>query len=83
MTKVLGAAWLIVSIALFAFGASAEASCDATDLNGDNVTNEADFEILKAYFGSDDGVEGYDPAADLNDDGTVDFGDLSILQACL
>lgn len=49
-------------------------ACDP-DLNGDDVVDDRDLDLLKAaFFGSD-------PDADLNGDGVVDFLDLGLLSA--
>ena len=80
--KVLGAALLMGSLVLLASGsASADISC-ATDFNGDGVTDEADFEILKSQLGVNDDIEGYSPLVDLNDDGLIDFDDVAIFTDC-
>ena len=48
------------------------------DINGDGVVNCADFDILKAAYGSAAGTANWNPAADLNGDGFVNAVDLSI-----
>ena len=79
--KVLGAALLIGSFVFLASGIASAGSCD-TDFNGDGVTNESDFDILKAVIGSSEGGEGYSPVVDLNGDGEIDLVDLTVYLSC-
>jgi hypothetical protein len=82
MMKVLGATLLMGSLVLLASGtASADVSCE-TDFNGDGVTNEADFEILKSQMGATEDHEGYWPAVDLDGDGQVGLSDLNVFLNC-
>ena len=82
MMKVLAAALLMGSVVLLtSSNVSADISCD-TDFNGDGVTNETDFEILKSYMGGNEDLEGYTPIVDLNDDGQIDLADLNLFLNC-
>ena len=83
MMRVLGAALLMGSLMLFATGSASADVCSATDFNGDGVTDDTDYEIFKSYFGANEDLEGYSPVVDLNDDGQIDFADLSIFTDCL
>jgi hypothetical protein len=70
------------SLVLLGSGAaSASVSCE-TDFNGDGVTNETDFEILKSQMGATDDQEGYSPAVDLDGDGQVGLSDLNVFLNC-
>ena len=66
---------------LFASASVAQNSCD-TDFNGDGTTDPADFEILKAAFGSAEGDAAYVAAVDLNQDGHVTTLDYQIMLGC-
>ena len=81
MTKVLGTTLLMGSLVLFASGSASAGSCE-TDFNGDGVTNEADFEILKSHMGGNDDYDDFSPAVDLNDDGEIDLADLNVYIGC-
>jgi len=81
MFKVLGASLLAGSLILFAGATSASATCE-TDFNGDGVTDEADFEILKSSFGSVDYGDDFPVAVDLNADGAIDLADYNIFVDC-
>ena len=81
MMRVLGATLLTLTLTFLAGGAVADISCD-TDFNGDGVTNETDFEILKNYMGATDETEGYSPIVDLNADGRIDVADLNAFLGC-
>lgn len=48
----------------------------AADVNGDGQINCADIAIVKASFGKRTGQPGFDPRADVNQDGVVDVRDL-------
>lgn len=47
------------------------------DLNDDGTVNCADLTIVKASFGKKKGQAGFNPVADVNNDGIVDIRDLS------
>jgi hypothetical protein len=49
------------------------------DINGDNVVNIEDFNLLAAAFGSDPSSANWNTDADLNCDGVVDIIDFSLL----
>ena len=49
------------------------------DVNGDGIVNCADFDLVKASFGLYPGRIGFNPVADLNDDGVVNIDDLAIV----
>jgi hypothetical protein len=49
------------------------------DVNGDGKVNCADVSIVKSAFGTHTGQPGYNLAADLNNDGTIDIRDLFIV----
>jgi len=49
------------------------------DADGDGVATCADIDIVKAAFGSKAGQSGFNPAADLNNDGVVNVLDLSLV----
>jgi len=49
------------------------------DTNGDGVVNCADVAIVKASFGKRRGQLGYDPRADVNQNGVVDVSDLALV----
>jgi hypothetical protein len=51
----------------------------AGDLNGDNVVDLQDFNILAASYGSAVGGESWNPVADLNGDGVIDLNDFDLL----
>ena len=82
MLKVLGATLLVGSLVLLASShAFANDACQ-TDFNGDGVTDEADYEIMKSYIGARDDLEGYSAVVDLNHDGLIDLADFSIFTNC-
>ncbi len=49
------------------------------DVNGDGAVNCADVSIVKSGFGKHTGQAGYNVAADLSNDGTIDIRDLFIV----
>jgi hypothetical protein len=49
------------------------------DTNGDGVVNCTDIAIVKASFGKRRGQLGYDPRADVNQNGVVDVNDLALV----
>jgi hypothetical protein len=49
------------------------------DVNGDDLVDDADFNLLAQAFGSLKGEPGYLGSADLNGDGIVDISDFSLL----
>ncbi len=49
------------------------------DVSGDGKVNCADVSIVKSSFGTHTGQPGYNAAADLNNDGTVNILDLFIV----
>ena len=49
------------------------------DRNGDGLVNCADLEIVKASFGKSLGQPGFDPRADVNEDGAVNVLDLAMV----
>jgi Bacterial protein of unknown function (DUF922)/Dockerin type I domain len=53
----------------------------AGDINNDNVVDDADYQLLRAAFGSRPGDANWNPQADLNCDGVVDQADLQLLQS--
>jgi len=76
-----GSVLVVAGAMLFANVSLAQHSCD-TDFNGDGVTDPADFEILKAAYGSSEGDDNFVAAADLNQDGWVTTLDYGIMLAC-
>ncbi len=81
MMRLFGATLLTLTLTFLTGAASANISCD-TDFNGDGVTDEIDFEILKNYIGATDETEGYTPIVDLNADGRIDMADLNAFLGC-
>jgi hypothetical protein len=51
----------------------------AGDANNDDVSNIADFDILKSTFGRSLGQPDYDPRADFNNDNTVNSVDFAVM----
>ena len=49
------------------------------DVNGDNVVNCTDLNLAKASLGKSTGQVGFNAAADLNGDGTVDVRDVALI----
>ena len=48
------------------------------DLNGDNLVDKSDIEIVDRVYGSRQGDPDYDPFYDLNHDGFIDQTDISL-----
>ena len=46
------------------------------DVNGDSIIDTLDLTAIASAFGTSKGDEGYNPSADLNQDGVVDIFDL-------
>ncbi len=51
------------------------------DVNGDNCVTVDDYSYVQARLGTHRGVEGFDAAADLNNDGAVSMSDVSLLRS--
>jgi hypothetical protein len=75
-TKGLLLAALLVAASVFA----ASADCRG-DFNGDGVIDEADYEILKAAMGAEEGDVDYAPHIDLDDDGVIGGTDFFALHS--
>ena len=54
-------------------------ACDP-DMNNDGVVNVADFNMLRSFFGSEEGDPLYYAGADFDSSGTVDIGDFNIFR---
>ena len=81
MLRTWGSVLVVAGVMLFANASFAQHSCD-TDFNGDGATDPADFEILKAAYGSSEGDDNFVAAADLNQDGSVTTLDYRIMLEC-
>lgn len=79
MIRILGAVMLAGGV--FWVGSASAQSCQ-TDFDGNGVTDEADFEILRAHFGAIEGDETYSAAVDLDGDGEIGLGDLNVFNSC-
>ena len=51
------------------------------DVNGDNCVTVDDYSHVQARLGTHRGMEGFDAAADLNNDGEVSMSDVSLLRS--
>jgi hypothetical protein len=51
------------------------------DVNGDNCVTVDDFSYLQARLGTHRNTDGFDPAADLNNDGEVSVTDVSLMRS--
>lgn len=49
------------------------------DVNDDNVVNCLDIDLVKASLGRAVGESGFNPNADLNNDGVIDIRDLAVV----
>lgn len=83
MFKVLGSSLLAAGALLLANPAIADDVCAASpDINGDGTVSEADFDVLKAAFGTIEGDSDFVAAADLNGDGLITTVDYAVLLEC-
>lgn len=51
------------------------------DVNGDNCVTVDDFGYVQARLGTHRGLDGFDPSADLNNDGAISMSDVSLLRS--
>jgi hypothetical protein len=51
------------------------------DVNGDNCVTVEDFSYIQARLGTHQGASGFDPTADLNNDGEVSATDVSLMRS--
>jgi hypothetical protein len=83
MIKVWGSVLLAAGALLLASPSFAQEACSASpDLNGDGTVDVADFEIMKAAFGTQSGDSDFDAAADLNNDGLITTMDYRVMLEC-